>query len=176
MIPPRTQWLLSIVAILLTITLALPGGLAAEKPAEGESPAPAEGADAAKKAPAYAMGTPLNGRFDLTTLLSETRVATHRYALPEVNVSLPLNARRSAHVRMTLVLEFGGETGMAEIQENEIAFQNEMVTLITRFDPRSLLSESGKLQLKEALARSINTRLRTALVRQVYITDFIAQS
>ena len=168
---------MALIALLTIATLASAADRASPDAAtKGEAKTPSGKADeTGKDVPQYRLGLPLNGRFDLSTLRAEMRVASYRYSMAEIKLSLPVGPHRSAQARIKLVLEFGSETGMAEIRRHESAIESEIQSLIGRFDSRVLLDVSGKLQLKDALARMLNAHLRTTQVRQIYLTDFMVQ-
>jgi flagellar basal body-associated protein FliL len=146
-----------------------------KKPTEGAKEGEG-GGNAEAATPQYTPGPPLNGRFDMSILRSGVRVTSYRYSLPKINITLACGAHHAAQVRLNLVLEFGSEAGMAETKNHESGLQSELTDLLGHFDTQQLLKTSGKMQLKDAVVRLFNTRLRTAQVRQVYITEFIVQS
>jgi hypothetical protein len=140
------------------------------KPAEGEEKK-GEGKDGAASKPQYKLGQPLDGHFDRYTLRSTRNVASFRYPLKDIVKSLNLD--RPWQIRMGCAVEFGSESGMAEIAANHAACQVEILNAIERFTPQQLLTPGGKLRLKEAIIAGLNRRLATARVRQVYLTDFV---
>jgi flagellar basal body-associated protein FliL len=145
---------------------------AKEEAPKGEHGATEEAAEAPAE-PVYRMGRALNGRFDVSTLRTGTRIDEFRYRLPELRANLPITQRRIAFVRISLVLEFGQETGMAEIQRSEKEILDEIQNRLANCRPRRLLLVEGKLQLKKELITTLNRRLRTAQIRQIYVTDFV---
>jgi flagellar basal body-associated protein FliL len=144
-------------------------------PAAAPPAGPPSKVDAGAEEPCYRLDHPLNGYFDMSTLRTGSRVAAYRYALPDIQTTLPLGPNRSVHVRLSLALEFGDETGIAEVQRGKVAISNEFQSVLERFDPRLLLQTAGKLELKDALVRALNRRLRTAQLREVYLTNFVLQ-
>lgn len=129
---------------------------------------------AAPAAPRYTLGESLRGYYDRTLLRYTTRLTGLRYRTGKIDLSLGERSWRS-HVRIELAVEFGRESGMAELQSNWTAMSGEIQDTIGRFDPRELILPTGKWRLKEALVAQLNRRLQTARVRNVYITDFIMQ-
>jgi flagellar basal body-associated protein FliL len=145
-----------------------PGEPPAEQGAHGE-PAPA-GEEAAPPPPVYALDPPLKGRFDTKTLLYRHRVTAYRYELKDVEQAI--GERRNRKVVLSLAVEFGGESGMAEIQANQARTIDDLGKVLSRFTPKELLTPEGKRRMKEAMVAVLNRRLGTARVRQIYLTDF----
>lgn len=167
---PHERRLLMRLALLLVLAGVAPLVLAA---AHGSEAQPA-GADAATTR-TYQLGRPLDGRFDLTTLRSTHRLENLRYQLPAQTYQIDTPSGRTVVIRLQFVLEFGAETGLAEIQANENAVLEEIEQIVHQANLRMLVGLNGKLQLKEQVARALNMRLRTAQVRQVYMTEFFMQ-
>jgi hypothetical protein len=146
---------------------------------KGESAAGKQGeakqaAEAAK--PAYRMGPPLDGRLDLGTLRNLRRVAAYRLALPPLVTDVLYRRNKTASIRVTIVLEFGSESGMAEAQNAMKEIAGEQMAILGGFDLLRLTKIDGKLELKEALIRALNRQLRTAQARQIYFTEFSIQA
>jgi hypothetical protein len=121
----------------------------------------------------HRLGPPLGGRFDLNALRSGDRVKHWRHAFALRSVTLTRNLRQPIQVRLELVVEFGDESGMAELPHKEAQILDALDAIVGRADAASLLTTGGKIELKIQLMREINRQLRTARARDLYITSFI---
>lgn len=180
----RTTLSLLLLALLAPLPLyAGHEGGEKEKPAakEGESkpegekkgePGAAGEKDKKPAAPVikYQLGEPLNGHYDWNVLRAAYRVTHYRYPIAEIKHA----ASRAGlwQVRLGLAIEFGLESGMAETADNEASITEDIHRCLDGFEPGQLLLNSGKRQLKEALIATINRRLTTAQIRQLYFTSF----
>ncbi|MCL5270761.1 MAG: flagellar basal body-associated FliL family protein [bacterium] len=124
---------------------------------------------AAAAATRYELGRPLDGYYDLSVLRSGRRLARCRYALPEIQVAL--GNRQNWQLRLDCAVEFGAETGMAELAQCELAVNDDLTQFLRTIQPEALLTLGGRQELKDRFTQLINRRLRTARVRQIYITD-----
>lgn len=182
--PFRLMLVLWILATLATPALAAGGGTppetsagahgaadAQDKTSSGES-AHGDAKNEESAEPAYQLGDPLEGHFDLNTLRSLDRVAPYRYSLQAITTTLRYTASTSRHVRISLSVEFGSESGMAELYQNEAVFTDLVLSILLRFRVQELLRLEGKLKLKELIVEAFNQRLETVQIRQVYLTEF----
>lgn len=129
-----------------------------------------ETATAEEEAPTYALGEPLGELFDRSVLRSTRRVKELRY--PIEGIEATFGNRRTRTVMLSLCIEFGSETGMAEIQEREAEFREVIGRAIKNFKVSDLVRSEVKYRMKETVAHQLNIRLKTAKIRQVYLTDF----
>lgn len=143
-------------------------GKPAEKPAHGEK---GEGKGAPPK-PQYQLGPSLDGHFDRSTLRSTRRIVQNRF--PFICVEQALEEGDDTWVvRMDCVVEFGTSSALAEMPQYEKMVETDIRETIQGFRIRGLNTVAGKLRLKQAVIQAINRRLKTARVRQVYLTNFI---
>lgn len=192
----RQRWLALWISIWLAAASAAlaghGGGEDAAKPAEGESTPAAEGGAAkggegeakAKEGegekkdgestpakPSWKLGPSLNGKFDLNLLRSTWRLGHFRYSTDMIQMTLGEKEwKRLLMVR--LGIEFGQESGMAEMDQNRTLIMDDIQRIIGRYDPRDLNGASGKWRLKEDLITQLNRRFKTARIRNLYIIDF----
>lgn len=138
---------------------------------KGEGAAGKEGEGAAPAAPAFKLGPPLGGYFDRTALRSLARVQQYRYLLKDVTQMF--NTEKAWGIRFSCAIEFGSESGVAELENEQNAALNDLRSVVSSFKFEELLSVAGKIRLKEEIAKALNRRLATARVRQVYLTDFL---
>jgi hypothetical protein len=132
-------------------------------PASGHGEAPA-----ATPVPTPRVGPPLNGYFDLSVLRSGSRVAQFRLKLEPLIVQL--NGPQRAEIHATV--EFGIESGVAELGQDLAPVMEELRGVTTRYTMAEMLTTAGKLRLKDEMAEVINRHLKTAQVRQIYFTNF----
>lgn len=128
--------------------------------------------DAEPAAPVYKLSPPLDGKFDLSVLRSATRISEYRFPVDQIKADLPYSRARNAVVMVDIVLEFGAESGLAEVQSNKSQIVETLQTVMQNADPRRLSTLRGKMDIKESMTQALNRVLRTAQVRQVYITNF----
>lgn len=178
---PSKPPLLALACALACVLAAPPGARAGhgeEKPAEKKEEKKEAGGHgghgeaAAAAEPEYKLGEPLDGYFDRTTLRSGQRVVKLRR---QFQVAQTVNVGKVAWlVKLGCVLEFGSETGVAEVEHDQNAVLNEIRSaVLNTANPGALLTVPGKLRLKEEIAGGLNRRLATARVRQVYFTEFL---
>ena len=135
-------------------------GAEGEKAGEGAKPAGAQ----------FKLDPPLNGFYDIKVLRSGARVKPFRVEVKNVTEFLGADSDWQALVNLTL--EFGGGSGVAEVNANAEQVQADAQRVIQSFEGPELMTPEGKYRLKEMLIDTLNRRLRTAQVRQVYFTDF----
>ncbi len=146
---------------------------AAEAPpaaAHGEAPAhgAVEGSEGAPAGPAYKLGPPLAGKFDLSLLRASRRVADHRVALEPVEAKLGVEG--NWQVRLEVTLEFGSESGLAESHAMMKKLDRDLKDLLRAHTGPALLTVAGKLHLKEDIIASLGARFETVRLRQAYFT------
>ena len=78
-------------------------------------------------------------------------------------------------LRLTLAVEFGAPTGVAEAIERHERLAKQIQFVLKPLNPVSLLTVSGKLRLKNELVGALNQRLTTAQVRRIYFCEFILE-
>lgn len=117
----------------------------------------------------YKLGPELEG-FDLSVLRSTVRLEPHRYEMGELvaTSSMP----HPKHLRFQCVLEFGNESGLAEVERSHDIYKAMIMDSIGRMTDEELKTTAGKLELKETIIRECNRRLKTARLRQIYFTYF----
>lgn len=148
------------------------------KKGEGEPrKAEGEGKDAAKTPPPK-LDPPLDGHFDRSTLRAVHRLADCRVPLKGIHQTIQhVNEKTSENetwqVSVECVIEFGTPSGVSEVSTNEQAMQTDICEVIQGFKFRELTTVAGKLRLKLAIVAALNRRLKTARVRQAYLTAFV---
>lgn len=115
------------------------------------------------------LGPPLIG-FDLTVLRSGKRVENYRFEFENLGGATMSDKQR--FVRLSIALEFGAETGLAETARKKEFLSTLFSEAIGEFTTSELLTVAGKLRLKHSLIALANSQLTTAQVRQIYFTDF----
>jgi hypothetical protein len=187
-------WMWGLVTGLLLLPTSLPTSAEeAAAPAHGEAPAKAEGhgakPDGEKKegggegeakgegegkgeaAVHYALDPPLNGRFDIKVFRREDKVREFRVEVPGIEEYI--GTRNDWKVKLALVVEFGGGSGVTELQGCLAQAKIDIQKALQAFEGRELLRPEGKDRLKQDLIDTLNRRLRTAQVRQVYLTEYL---
>lgn len=147
---------------------SLLNGVAASETTPGPSSGGSPGSSSGAPPGNFSLGSKLHG-FDLTVLRSGARLRKFRYLFEDVrgNTGLP----NQATVSLSCEIEFGQESGIAEIMKNAETYRSIFGDIIGQTTMQSLLSVSGKIELKESALQSINHRLTTAQAREIYITD-----
>lgn len=138
--------------------------------AGGHGAAPA--ADAEATPAPYQLAEPLKGHYDINVLRSARRVEKLRYPLENLVMSVRGGKGGGWVVQMGCYVEFGSESGMAEIAMKDEEVRKEILDLIRGGQAKALLMTSGKIKLKKDMATTINRLLETARVRRIYLTDF----
>ena len=152
------------------------GGHGAHAPKVPKESAAKKDAHGAKKEPTATptpkpvLGKPLGGYYDINLLRPASRTVRYRYAFKDILQTI--NQGYPWRVMISCSIEFGAESGLAEVGENEAAFREDICKALERFAPRDLLRTSGKRRLKEEIIAAFNRRLATVRARQVYWTDF----
>ncbi|HOE95423.1 MAG TPA: flagellar basal body-associated FliL family protein [Candidatus Sumerlaeota bacterium] len=163
-------------------------GVRAGAPAHGTAPEPTAGAaaDEAEAAasgetghgkaaepqrPAFRLGPELKGFYDYRVLRARDRLEPYRYPLEGIVVQ-DSDGLRKQKIELGVVIEFGGESGMAELQSLEASVRQEIERLLRDIRFGELIHPEGKSRLKELIVRTVDRQLKTARVRQVYLTEF----
>lgn len=120
--------------------------------------------------PAYELGPNLDGRFDISALRSVKRVAELRYPMDRVEVTL--GGFRPRTIQVDAVVEFGSESGMAEIKKIDADARSVLRQLLARYSVEELVDGAIRTQISEQWILQLNLRLQTARVRQVYFANF----
>lgn len=60
-----------------------------------------------------------------------------------------------------------------QVESNPILLRDQMAVAIVDQDRDSLLTPEGKLRLKRAIQRKLNTMVKDGTIRQVYFSDFV---
>lgn len=130
----------------------------------------AEAAATPEPKPHFELGPSLKGRYDLTVFLGNDRVDAFQFAVNDLRANI---GRRSNWMgQISLVLEFGAGTGVAECEIDEIRVREAIRLILLDQQGQQLLTTAGKLKLKRELISMINASLESARVRQVYFTEF----
>jgi hypothetical protein len=156
----------------------LTGGLAgqASETAENEHAAQAgeatkndRGAEA-KAAEPVRLDPPLNGHFDINVLRKGEKVQQFRTPIKPIIEFIGIHNNWQAEVGVTI--EFGSASGAAELIQLGSRAEDDVRRALQGFEPQGLLAPEGKYRFKRTLTNLLNVRLRTAQVRQVYVTEF----
>lgn len=151
----------ALAALLATATAPGFGSSKAEsKPEAAATPEPR---------PHFELGPSLKGRYDLTVLLGNDRVDAFQFAVNDLRANI---GRSSWMGQISLVLEFGAGTGVAECEIDEIQIRETIRLILLDQQGQQLLTTAGKLKFKQELIAMINASLKSARVRQVYFTEF----
>ena len=118
----------------------------------------------------FKLGGALGDRFDIAVLKNEARVTRYRYEIKDI-VQI-IGKKQFRYVQADVVLEFGSESGMAEIYDSESAVKDDIRDAVAGFSFEELMHAEGKRRLKDAIVEAVNRRLLTARVRRVYYTWF----
>lgn len=140
---------------------AKPGG-------HGEAPAKSEKTEKVEKKE-YALGAPIEG-FDINVLRSGRRLGELRYTMDGVMGTAI--AEEPWIVHLSLSVEFGRESGMAEAEKKDAILRTNLGELLGQHKTQELMTIPGKMKLREEIIALLNKQLETARVRQVYFTDF----
>lgn len=153
-----------------------PGDRAAEQQtqetkadAHGGETAPDETADTP---PEYKLGRALDGFYDCNLLRMSRRVESYRHPIGEIGAQHQSGQSRPIQIVFECVVEFGAETGMAEIPHKEDQIKIDLREIVPHQTPQDLMTPAGKRRLKAEIVKAINHRLDTARVRHVYFTSF----
>lgn len=123
----------------------------------------------------FQLGPDLDGYFDIAVLNPPENYREYRYAFPSIMQELRHEQegfRSRPGLIVNLTIEFGRESGMAEIDNKQAEVQERIQLTIGRFTASQLATTAGKRMLKEDIMLAINSVLKTAQVRQVYYTMF----
>ena len=101
----------------------------------------------------------------------QLRSEPYRYPLEGIVVQ-DSDGLRKQKIELGVVIEFGGESGMAELQNLEASVRQEIERLLRDIRFGELIHPEGKSRLKELIVRTVDRQLKTARVRQVYLTEF----
>jgi hypothetical protein len=158
-------------AAMLRCAEAADHGGAPPAPAPSPTPeaAPTPDMGLARPLADYQPGPELKG-FDIGLLRSTRRVHDFRYPLK--NLRTGLLGEKPMALDVSVSIELSNESGIAEVRDNETFLRAVLTDLMSHADPPSLLSVAGKAEMKERIVRTLNERLKTSRVRQVYFTHF----
>lgn len=119
---------------------------------------------------AYRLDGPLDGRYDIHLLRAGHRVRQYRKPLKEEIVNLGRSGLWKLVIGVTL--EFGSESGMAEIKQREKRLVAQLRDVVHMQRPGDLPTVAGKLKLKRDLIEAFNEHFQTVRIRRIYFTKF----
>lgn len=172
--------LAGILALAFVFAIATGFG-AAEKTEDNKSPETSgetkspESAPAAQATPAgtpkpqFSIGPELKNRYDLTMLLSKERVAQFQYPINDIKSNIGRGGNWA--IQMSIVLEFGAGTGVAESEIDDIKLREIIQQVLLDQSGQQLLTTGGKIRFTHQLISMINGILKTAGVRQIYFSE-----
>ncbi len=112
--------------------------------------------------------------------LTQNRSSIKKYTevayvdIPSVIVSLPGRADQYCKAGFTLEISEGDSRHFKNHTYTDV-MQSMITTLLSDYPTDKLLSYKGKLQLKEHIRISINKKLDTDIIDEVYFREFILQ-
>ncbi|MCE5230867.1 flagellar basal body-associated FliL family protein [bacterium] len=164
---PLAAWILAAMFAMATA----PGFGSAEKNSEkGESAGKSAETEAtATPRPQYRLGQALKGRYDISVLLSNERVSPFQYEINDVRSGV--GRATNWAVQLSIALEFGAGTGVAECENEEAKLRDTIRTVLMDQSGQQLLTTAGKIRFKHQLISMFNATFQTARVRQVYFTE-----
>ncbi len=79
------------------------------------------------------------------------------------------------YLKVTLVLELGGESDKIVLENNKSRLRDTMLLLLSSQYFSEINTMEGKLELKQVLLSRINQVLGPGIVRRIYFTEFVVQ-
>lgn len=166
---PLLAWLLTLGLVLSTV----PGFGSAEEHAGAKEQqaqeASPEVTPAGTPKPQYPLGPDLRGRYDLTLLLANERVSQFRYEIGDIRANI--GRGNNWAIQMSIVLEFGSGSGVAESEIDDIRLREIVRTVLLEQSWQQLLTTAGKLHFTQQLIAMFNGTFKTAGVRQIYFSE-----